>query len=623
MSPTLFRTVCAASVMMAAASVASADTVENPKDTIVVTVTRLPTPILKTGQSVAVLDSATLKDKQALNIAELLALTPSLTIAQNGSMGTVATARIRGAESDHTLYVLDGVRLADPTQIGGNTNPGLLMAGDIGRIEVVRGPFATLWGSGAIGGVVSLSSKTVTRPLEGTVSLEGLEDYGAARLSLGGKQDRLTWRVAAGRTKDADMSALKIGEEIDSFSQNQYRIGLGYDLTERQSLSLSALRTRSHNDYDNFGDTDDYGNTLESVYSLGYRFKGDVLTHALSVSQVDSTRHDYSGAGVENLSGEGTVRNFDYTGTARLSDITRLVFGASHEQAEATYQAYGGPVMDREVSIDSLFVQASHDFTDAFNLTASLRYADHDTFGDYTIGHVSGSYVVADTLVLRASYGQGFNAPSLYQLYSDSGNPELGAEKANSGEFGVDYYLPARRARLSLTAFKRETKNQITYVNCFEAPIALCDDRGEWGGYYLNRARSEAKGLELEFEGDLTDTTRLRANYSRVISKDAVTGIDLARRPRDLGNIDITQTITPDFTVGLGLRYAGSTRDSDFSATRLKPYGVLDLRAAYQVHQRFAVYGRVENLGDADYETAGGYSVPGRRLWLGIRADLF
>ncbi|MEM9965076.1 MAG: TonB-dependent receptor [Asticcacaulis sp.] len=622
MSHTLLRTVCAAA-LIAAAPVAFADQAENPKETIIVTATRAPTPILKTGQSVAVLDAATIENKQALNVAELLALTPSATIAQNGGLGTVATTRIRGAESDHTIYVLDGIRLADPTQIGGNINAGLLIAGDIERIEVVRGPFATLWGSGAVGGVVSLSSKSVTRPLEGRFSLEGLEDYGAVRLSLGGKQDKLTWRLAAGRTKESDLSALKSGTEIDTFSQNQYRLGLGYAISDALAVTLSALRTRSHSDYDNFGDTGDYGNVLESIYSLGYRFTGANMTHALSLSQVDSERHDYSGTDVENLNGKGKVRTFDYTGTAHLSDVTRLVFGASHEQSEATYQAYGGPVMDKDVSIDSLFVQASHDFTDAFNLTASLRYADHETFGDHTIGHVSASYLVTDNLVLRASFGQGFNAPSLYQLYSDTGNPDLAPEKAESGEIGVDYYLTARRARLSLTAFKRETKNHFTYINCYEAPIALCDDRGEWGGYYLNRARTEAEGLELEFEGDLTANTRLRANYSHVIAKDAVMDIDLPRRPRHLGNIDITHTVTPDFNIGLGLRYAGSTRDSDFSTTRLKPYGVLDLRAAYKIRERITVYGRVENLGDADYETAGGYSVPGRRLWLGLRADLF
>ncbi|MFT4091532.1 MAG: TonB-dependent receptor [Asticcacaulis sp.] len=623
MSHTLLRSVCAASLMAATATTTFATTSENPKDTIVVTATRLPTPILKTGQSVAVLDAATIEDKQTLNVAELLALTPSVTIAQNGGLGTVATARIRGAESDHTIYVLDGVRLADPTQIGGNTNAGLLLAGDIGRIEVVRGPFSTLWGSGAIGGVVSLTSKQTTHPLEGQFSIEGLEDYGSVRLNLGGQLDKLSWRVAAGRTKEADLSALKSGTEIDTFSQNQYRIGLGYEITDAHALSFSALRTRSHTDYDNFGDTGDYGNVLESIYSLGYRFTGANLTHALSVSQADSERHDYSGSHVENVNGKGKVRTFDYTGTANLSDVTRLVFGASHEQSEAYFSSYGS-VMDQDVSIDSLFVQGSHDFTDALNVTASLRYADHETFGDHTIGHLSASYLINENLVVRASFGQGFNAPSLYQLYDPtSGNATIRAEEADSGEIGVDYYLPARNARVSLTAFKRETENQIAYVNCYEAPIALCDDRGEWGGYYLNRARTEAEGLELEFEGDLTANTRLRANYSHVISKDAVTDADLPRRPRHLGNIDITHAVTPDFNIGLGLRYAGSTRDSDFSTTRLKPYGVVDLRAAYQIRENLAFYGRVENLGDADYETAGGYSVAGRRLWLGLRADLF
>lgn len=594
---------------------------EAPTD-IVVTATRAPTAIIKTGQSLSVLDAADIREKQALSLPDILVTTPSVTLSQNGGTGTAATLRVRGAEGDHTLYVLDGIRLSDPTQIGGGLNAGLLLTGDIDRIEIVRGPLSTLWGSRAIGATVSLTTRQATRPFEADAALEGAEDAASVRAGIGGKADKLNWRLFAAHLNDSHLSAYKDGSETDKFEQNHLRLSLDYAVNDAHTLKLRAARTRSHNDYDgylpdySFGDTKDYGNTLESLYSLAYQYSGEAVTGTLSLSQTDSERHDYDSTDYETLNGKGKVTTLDYTGTYRLSDTLRLVYGATAERSEIDYSSYGGPLLSRDADLNSVFVQGAFDLTPAFTLTASVRYDDHSRFGGQTIGHLSMSYRTGN-LVFRGSVGQGFKAPSLYQLYSDYGNDALKAEKADNGEIGLDWFATPEH-RLSLTAFTRKTENQIDFASCFGSMHPLCATRPY--GFYDNIAETEAKGIEADYEGRLTASTVLRANYSHIDAKDSLTGAKLPRRPRDLANIDLVQTLTPALTVGLGVRYAGATTESAYSSYRLKAYTVADLRADWAVTDRVSLYGRIENLTDTDYETAAQYSTPTRRLWLGVRA---
>lgn len=617
------------SVAIAALLALPAQAEESLKE-VIVTVTRAPTPLIKTGQSVSVLDEATIVEKQTLSVADLLVTTPSLAVAQSGGLGTSATARIRGAESDQTLYILDGIRLSDPSQVGGGSNLGLITTGDLSRIEVVRGPLSTLWGSRALGGVVNLSSKAPSKALEADVAIEGLEAYGAARAGIGGTTGGLSWRVFAARLKDDDVSAYKFGEETDSFSQNTLRLSLDYRFNDAHALKFRALNRRSHNDYDGypapdymFGDTDDYGNTTEGVYGLGYEFTGygGAFTSTLSLSQAKTERHDYDGTDFETVAATGTVDTLDYSGTMRLSDTTRLVFGASHERSEMDYSSYGGPVLSKAATINSVFVQGTHDFSDAFNVTGSVRFDDHDAYGGQTIAHLSARYALTPALNLRGSVGQGFKAPSLYQLYSEYGNTELEPEKAVSTEVGLDYYFQSRNARASVTIFGRETENQIDFASCFGSSHPLCPTRPF--GYYDNIAETTGRGIELEFSGELTQSAQIRAQYSHVVSENALTDADLPRRPRHMASVEVTQKVGPDLTLGLGVRHASEAFDSAFATEPMAAYSLIEARASYRISNTVTVYGRVENLSDEDYETVAGYGTPGRRLWLGLRADLF
>ena len=188
-----------------------------PLSELIITASRSPRPADHVTQSVTVIDAEAIRQSQVVLVADLLATTPGLSVSRNGGPGGVTSLRIRGAEADHTVVLVDGIRLNDPSQPAGGYNFANLVAGDVSRIEVLRGPQSTLWGSQAIGGVVNIVTTQARSPLEGNASLEaGSMASRTARAALGGKQAGVSWRLAASRHETDGVSAFRGGREAIS-----------------------------------------------------------------------------------------------------------------------------------------------------------------------------------------------------------------------------------------------------------------------------------------------------------------------------------------------------------------------------------------------------------------------
>ena len=591
---------------------------------VIVSITRETLPVSKVGQSVDVLTEADIKSYQSLFVADLLTRTTDLSLARNGGPGSATTASIRGAGADHTLYMLDGVRLNDPSQVGGGTNLGLVSTDDAARIEVLRGPLSTLWGSGAMGGVVSITTRTPTEKLEGDLRVEGFDEYGSARAGIGGKLGGLTWRLSGSTYNDRGVSSFAGGSEKDGFTQTTLNGKLRYDFNE--AISLLAFSTTSHSrtDFDgynplppyDFTDTGDFGkndNTL-SVVALTHRFtKGE---QTLSFSVTDNDSDNYNPDHTPNFVANGHIEAADYHISYHLSDTTRLLGGLSYERdtMSVAYPASWDPnpvPLKAASTLSSVYGQVTHDFG-PLDIALSARHDDASSFGANDIAQLTVNAPLGDHLRLHASAGQGVKVPSLYQLYSDYGTASLVEEKSTSLDGGVDYGFDS--GLFSVSLFTRSVRDQIDFVydSCTAAQIYGC---------YGNIGRTETRGVELELSKDLTDTLHLRGNYSFLHARDSFGGL-LPRRPDQMGSIDLTWNATEKLNLGLGLRHVGDALDTAFTGM-LKAYDLTDLRADYTLNDRLSLYGRVENAGDTSYQTAGGYGQTGRRVWLGIHAKLF
>ncbi|EGF93400.1 vitamin B12 transporter btuB [Asticcacaulis biprosthecium C19] len=614
------RTLLLSTALAALASATHAVTTE-----VIITVTRQPLPVSKVGQAVAVLDDKDIETYQSVYLADLMTHTPSLTLTRNGGPGSAASASIRGAGADHTLYLLDGIRLNDPSQVGGGTNLGLVATDDAARIEVLRGPLSTLWGSGALGGVISITSRESQAPLEATVAVEGYDDYGSVRAAVGGKTGRLTWRLFGNAVTDDGISTFAGGSEADAFTQTNLAAKGSLAVTDNVTVRAFSTYSRSRNDYDGypaplyaFADTDEFGRTATrlSAVALEHRFaKGEQV---LSLSESQANRHDYFNDGSQFIA-RGGIQSADYHLLYRLSDATRLLGGVAYERdtmriaSPASWDPNPTP-LSVSVTTSSVYGQITQNVGPA-TIAVSARHDDSSSFGALDIVQASVAAPVGP-FRLHASAGTGIKAPSLYQLYSDYGHAGLVPENGVTIDAGADYITA--NGRIGITVFTRTVRDLIAfqYDNCTPTQVYGC---------YGSIDRSRASGVELTGAYGIGAWT-IRGDYSFLNTRNEsanLPGKALAHAPEQSGGVDIDYRATERLSLGVGLRHVGDSFDNAANTRLLKAYDLVDLRASYTVNDRLRLYGRIENAGDSRYETASFYGQPGRRVWLGVNARVF
>lgn len=613
-------------------------------DEVVVVANRAPEPLSRVGNSVTVLTDDDIKQSQATVASDLLQQTPGITVARTGGVGQPTSVFIRGAEGDQTVVVIDGVKMTDPSLPAGGFDFENLVIGDISRIEILRGAQSTLYGSDAIGGVINIVTADPTERAAGSASLEGgSHDTGDGTLALGGVADALMWRVAGNYYGTSGIPTFDqyLGGRRDAASQIGGGAGqLRYQLTSDLELDLRGYFVTARTDFDGFdtptgtfGDDGEYGKTQQGIGYAGLSWHSPAHTFIsrLSVQYTGSETREYDPNAPANY-GYPTTETFygfgrnireEYQGTWQFSSAGQLVFGAQNEHSTINSASPFTPNINAGVVIDSGYVQAQYEVVTGLTLTAGGRYDHHDVYGGHGTGQFAAAWLLPDqSTILRASFGQGFKAPSLYQLYSSYGNPALQPETANSWDTGIEHHAIQDRLVVSASYFQRTSNDLIGFFDC-STPSPLCAT--EPFGYYANIARSFAQGVELVGSLKPTDALTITANYTWTHTEDrspgsSTYGNELPRRPGQAGNAALTYVWPMRLSTALALRYSGSSFDDAANQIRLGGYVLLDVRASLPVGKHFDVYARIENLTDHHYETAYQYGTLGRSAYVGGRA---
>jgi vitamin B12 transporter len=612
---------------------------ENPADgdiviadmripTIFVTANGAPTYPDQYGQAVTLIPQDTIQTRQTVSIADLLSTTPGVTVSRNGGPGKATALRIRGAEGEQTLTLIDGVRVNDPSSPGGAFDFGNLLSDNISRIEVLRGPNSVPWGSQAIGGVVNIVSAAPTDDLSGNARAEyGFKNavqlvgqvsdtFGIISASLGG-----------GYFKDDGISAFKNGTERDGYRQYAANGKVGVAISGDFDLDFRAYYADSKTDIDgfpppfySFADTPEYSTAKELFAYAGanLRLFDDQLKNriAFTLSDINRDNFDAPGQATPSFLARGRVERFEYQGDASITDSIRAVFGLEHENAR--FSDGFSPVSTRA---DSGYAQLIVKPFNALTLTGGARVDDYKTYGTKTIFSANAAWRPSVSTIIRASYGEGFKAPTLFQLYSFYGNVILNPESAKSFDLGIEQSLIEGKLTGGITLFHRDTSNQIDFISCFGQSTGICTNRPF--GTYDNVKRSRAKGLEAFLKLRPSDTLTVEANYSYIDSTNQVTGLTLLRRPKHSVNASIDWDAREWLKLGASVQMISDSFDSDFQTfgrTSLDGYTLVSLRAAVPIGERFEVYGRIENLFDTSYETVSGYGTLGRTAHVGVRA---
>jgi len=484
--------------------------------------------------------------------------------------------------------------------------------------------------------VVSMITKTPDGPLSGDATVEGGSRATAyARVGVGAGGDWGGWRLAAGSYTTAGVSNFDEamgGKEKDGYHNTAVSGRLDLNVTDWASLDARLSYAAGRNEFDgfpaplfSFADTAEYGKTKELVSYLGARlsnFDGALNSRiGYAYTQTDRDNYDPSQSPTKTFDAKGTDSSLEYQGTWTINPVWRAVFGASTERSwfrtAAPSSFDPNPTPDRHATgMDSVYGQLQAKLVEGLTLTGGVRHDDHDTFGGATTYQAGATWSPnGGATVFRANYGEGFKAPSLYQLYSDYGNTGLKPEEAKSWDLGVEHSVLDGRLRGSITYFNRDTKNQIDFLSNNTPP--------NFGGY-ANTAKTRADGVEVEGSFEVNSTLTLSANYTNMDavnrSAGANYGKDLVRRAGETASADAELSFVNGLTAGVTMQYVGHSFDNAANTRRLKSYVLTDIRVAYPINDTFELYGRVENLFDQQYETLYRYGTLGRGAFAGVRA---
>ncbi|HKR89255.1 MAG TPA: TonB-dependent receptor [Phenylobacterium sp.] len=649
---TRFFVSTAISVLAVAAPAASlaADMDIPSTDELVVVASRAPERADHIGQQVTVLTAEELKAQQTQVLSDILSRTPGVSFSRNGGVGAPTQVYIRGAETGQTVVLIDGVKLNDPTSTDNSFNFGNLLVGDISRVEVLRGPQSVLWGSQAIGGVVNLITTDPTKPFESDLMAEGgSNNWYLGRAGVGGKTDRVAWRATVGYLSTTGVSAFdqaKGGTESDGYKNIGASAKAKVAVTDQLSLDLRTIYSRGRNDFDGFpppdftfADDREYGVTEDLVGYVGANLGllDGRFTNRLAFAYTQTRRKNYDPDQTltdVTFGSLGRNRRFEYQGAFAITPAWKTVFGAETEHASMRSNSPSDfdpspPSISRSADLTGVYANLTGDVLTNLTLSGGIRHDHHSDFGGHTVGQASAAWRLNDgNTILRASWGQGFKAPSLYQLGSEFGNPNLAPESSHSWDTGIEQRLFDNRVVLSAAYFDRRTKNQIDFFTCTSGSgDPLCIGAGGLPrfGYYANTARTKAHGVELNAEVDVTDALTVTANYTWTDARNDVEGSPnfdkrLARRPAREANAEATYRWPTKLETAIAVHYAGDRFDNTANTTVLKGYVLWDIRASYPINDTVEVYGRIENLFDRSYETIRNYGQLGRAAYAGVRA---
>lgn len=604
---------------------------------------RAPVTAADIGASVTVITADDIARLQAPLVLDVLRLAPGLSLSRNGGPGGFTAVRLRGAEGEQTTLVIDGVKVADVASPGGGADFGTLPAAHIARIEILRGPQSLAWGSQAIGGVIAIETiDPATAPplvarLEGgsrqsvLATADAATVQGPLALSIGGN-----WQQTDGISAFAEARG---GRERDDFetlgtqARATLALGAGFSLDARGRLQSSEFGVDGFPaPVFAFADTPDRGRQRDLSGAVGLRYDTDRVRLRAGWQDSQTRRRSFTPGRTPDTSFRslGTLSRIDLRAEWDATAAVALSAGLEQErqaietQSPSAFDPDPAPLTAR-ASLTGGFLQAVLRPLPGLSALIGVRHDRHSDFGSATTLGASASYAIADGPTrVRASFGEGFKAPTLFQLFSDFGNSTLAAETAEGYDVGVDTGLADGTLRASATWFGRTTRNQIDFISCFRNTSAIC--AGRPFGTYDNIARTRSDGLELVLGATPTRglTTDVSYTYTRTRNRTAGAGAgnSLPRRPAHLVNLVVDYVFAAGPSVGVTLTHQSESFDNASNSRRLPGFVTLDLRAAVPVTDRLSLTARMTNATDAQHETVFQYGQPGRQAFVGLRAQI-
>ena len=603
---------------------------------VVVTATRTETPENEIGSAMTVITAKDIADKNINNVADALRTVPGLDVVRSGGAGQQTSVFMRGANSNHTLVLVDGVEMNDPSSPTGAFDFAFLQTDNIERIEVVRGAASAAYGSDAIGGVINVITKKGTGKTKLTAVAEG-GSYGTWKTggNISGGTDRVNYSFDVSRLETSGFSAAdkNLGNVLPNGYRNTNLSGrTGFKVNEALDLGVTLRYGEGKSFLDNGGgkgadDPNSYGRFNE-LFTRGFGhlklFEGFwEQTVGVAYSRTDRNNvnaidplNNFSSAAT-NL---GEKVKLDYQNIFHVHKSNTVMLGIEEEadslssfaSAYSPDPIYGysssASIPIKTMNTLGYYLQDQIKLFDRSFTTLGVRYDDNNRFGGHETWRANELYTIKETGTrLKGSYGTGFKAPTLNQLYDtiyNTGNINLKPETSRGWDVGVEQDVFKKFSTVGISYFEN------AFSNLIQADAAT----------YVNQNVSKAKtnGIETFMEmRPLTDLT-LRSTYTYQDAKDLDTGNQLLRRPRNKASFDTDYRFLEKAHVHVNVLMVG--QKADYAST-VAGYVMLNLSGSYDIHKYVQVFGRIDNVLNKQYEEVYGYGTSSVAGYGGVKVS--
>jgi vitamin B12 transporter len=616
---------------------------DNDELLIVITSTGNETPLNQSPGTTLVVTSEEMKKHGDIHVADALRRLPGITLATNGPAGQTTSLFARGTNSNHTLVMLDGMVLNDPSSPAGAFDFSTLSIDSIDSIEVVYGPVSTLYGSAAAGAVINMISKKPPQGSQRSFQLAaGNNGYLASGLSVSGRQDRFSYLLSlAHQQSDGETSVLQkavydnISQEVedDGFRNSRLTTKLGWQLSDTTAINLLAFSKRSMNEIDEwlFEDRDwrIHSNERGAQLNLSHRPEHAEWDASVSLRYLSTQRDSDNPRQLptENLienSFDGTRKELEtrinyFTHEAHtISLVGNWTNSVMRSSGTSRYGSiYGDFVVDESSHANaenvSLALQDQWLGEHGLSITGSLRSDWHEAFGQHNTWRLAANQSFADSRGrLHIAAGTGFRAPTLNELYGFSptnygtayrGNPELLPEESETIEAGIEYQFMQPDIRTGIRLYRTRFKNLIQTIYDVD-----------YNSTSENISEADINGAEISLNWQAGRRTSIDLNYSYTDAVDSDSGETLLRRPLHQANLMVDFAQSDRLSHWIQMHYTGKRYDISpvtYSGAEMAGYTLVNIGSHYRWSDSLTLFGKVSNLGDITYEPVAGYKGAG------------
>ena len=580
------------------ATVVGAKAEEIELNEISISANRVATPLESVGSSVTVLTEEDISVSAESYVLDFISKLPGVNISQNGPKGSTSNLTLRGLGLKYVKVLVDGIDIGDVSSIPVTANLSGMLLNEFERIEVLQGSQSALYGSSAIGGVISLTTKKAVGE-SSSFSVEG-GTYGTVSLKAGKtfSSDNSDIMVSGSYFTTDGFSAKADGVENDGYSSSRMSASGSYYISDKNSVSISMYKQEEDGEQDGydpisfaFVDKDDEVFTNESLgIGAGIEMNSGNIVRELNVSFFNTDRF-YTGP----YNYEGTNLEVSWQEERVLGEGS-LIYGLMVDSEKTLVEG-----ISKEINQSHIF--SEYIFTDEkkFSFTLSGRASGHSEFGGSSTARLSASYKLDGGTILRSSLGSGYRAPSIYELFAPYyGNSNLEPETSLTSDLGVQVPLALNKASISATVFETTIADRIVYDY----------DTYAYGQSTVSEKRA---GYEIGFDYKLNSNSNVNLSFSH-------TDDGQGNRVQKVPENDFTLSVRTELASGITLSGALQSVSGLEDFVLLPDYSIVSLRGSYPLTEDVDVYLRGENVFDTQYQSASDYGTSGRAFYTGFNA---